>query len=232
MLLILCGALAFAIPQDAETAVYRNLNGTFQLELPKGWRTLAPNEALRIGENPRAPAPLRRSQPHDFYAVGPIDAWLAGDFSGAWLYVVEQRDPWYIDDDYATRLADSWQREGEQSGIAYELRDVHLEKVGTQQCEAILARRTSTPPAPQLPWVCFDVYSPTGNQQVSLSFGCEPTEFDRRLPEFRRWLATLTFARTPAERATLSDRLWTPILTGAIVGVVLIVLYRHTRGRR
>lgn len=227
--------LGLLLPQDpagGRDATWRNLNGTFQIELPSGWRTLAPNEAVRIGENPRAPAQLGISQPRDFYPVGPVDRWLAGDFSGPWLYVVEQQEPWHLDDDFAAKLRDSWQRETESSGVRHELRDVHREKVGTQAVEVVLAQRISSPPAPRAPWVALDVYAPTGNQQISLSFGCEPEQFDRWLPEFRRWLTTLTFARPPAEPATLSDRLWTPIVTGAVVGALLLVLYKHTRGRR
>lgn len=226
--------LGLALPQEPApaTATWRNLNGTFQLELPRTWRTLAPNEAVRIGENPRAPTPLRLSQPRDFYPVGPVDAWLAGDFAGPWLYVVEQREPWHLADDFTAQLRDSWQRETAASGVAHDLRDVHREKVGTQAVEAVVAQRSSSPPSPQQPWTALDVYAPTGNQQISLSFGCAPADFDRWLPEFRRWLATLTLARPPAEPATLSDRLWTPLVTGAAVGLLLLVLYKHTRGRR
>jgi hypothetical protein len=78
----------------------------------------------------------------------------------------------------------------------------------------------------------FDVHAPTGQQQITLSFTCTPEKFAQWQPEFRRWLDTLTFARVPDEPATLSDRLWTPILVGGAVGLVLLLLYRHTRSRR
>jgi hypothetical protein len=51
-------------------------------------------------------------------------------------------------------------------------------------------------------------------------------------PEFRRWLTTLTFARVRKGQTSLGDRLWTPLLTGGAVGLVLLLLYKHTRGRR
>ena len=73
---------------------------------------------------------------------------------------------------------------------------------------------------------------PPARQQLTLSFGCHPDEFDAWAPRFREWLATLTVARVAGQQAELSDRLWTPLVTGAVVGLVLIVLYRHTRGRR
>ena len=112
------------------------------------------------------------------------------------------------------------------------LADIHKEPVGSQAIDAIVARRTSTPRPPEPPLAALDVHAPSVNQQLSLSFTCRPADFDRLQPRFRSWLATLTLARPPTEAASLSDRLWTPIVTGAIVGVVFILLYRHTRGRR
>ena len=76
------------------------------------------------------------------------------------------------------------------------------------------------------------MHAPTGSQKIVMSFTCAENEFARWQPEFRRWLDTLTFARVPDEPATLSDRLWTPILVGGAVGLVLLLLYRHTRARR
>ena len=233
----LCAAATLhpTAPQDPAAPpleTFRNLNGTFQIDLPKGWRQVAPNEARTIGEHPAAPLALTLSQPRRFYAVGPVDAWLAGDFGGPWLYVVEQQDEWYVGDDYAEQLRASWRRETETSSVRHEVGEIRLLPIGTQAVESVVAVRTSTPPPPRRPLRSLDVHAPTVNQQITLSFACAPDAFAARRPEFERWLATLTFARVAAEQPTLTERLWTPILTGAVVGLVLVVLYRHTRRRR
>jgi hypothetical protein len=230
----LATALGLLAPQEPPAALeaFRNRNGTFQLELPAGWRQIAPNEAVAVREFAASPAALRLTQPHLFYAVGPVDEWLAGNFASPCLYVVEQRDEWYVDDDFAEQLRASWQRETETSGVAHELSDVRREKIGEQQVEVVVALRTSTPPQPEPRLMSLDVHVPTGNQQLTLSFVARPEQFAERLPEFRRWLATVTLASTPQEQPTVSDRLWTPLVTGAVVGVLLLLLYKHTRGRR
>jgi hypothetical protein len=226
-------AQAVPAPDQAPLAVFRNLAGSFQLGLPAGWRQLAPNEARQIGELPQAPPVLTLAQPRDFYAVGPVDRWRAGDFAGPWLYVVELGAEWHLDDDYATVLAASWRERELASGERHELGAIERARVGTQQVEAIVCRRTCIPPGGKPATACLDIHAPSGTRQITLSFQCAPEEFARNEPEFRRWLATLTFARRPREgKQSLGDRLWTPVLTGAAIGLVLWLLWRHNRARR
>jgi len=44
-------------------------------------------------------------------------------------------------------------------------------------------------------------------------------------------LATLELARRARGEATLGDRLWTPLIAAAVVGILLAALYRHTKRR-
>jgi len=220
-----------ALAPQSDLATFQNHNRTFQLELPADWRLLAPNEAVQLREAGGAPPDLQRSEPRYFYAVGPVERWLKGELDGAWLHVVEVNEAWYIEDDFRDQLREGWRARGEQTGTRHELEDVHLEKLGTQQVESVVATRTSTP-KDGAPYRVLEVHVPTARQQLSLSFGCHPDDFERWAPRFRDWLATLTLARVADEKATLPDRLWTPIVTGLIVGVILLALYRHTRGRR
>ena len=68
-------------------------------------------------------------------------------------------------------------------------------------------------------------------KEISLCFTCPAAEFARWDQEFHRWLQTLAFAQAPRGEPKLSDRLWTPILSGVVVGIVLLLLYKHTRRR-
>jgi hypothetical protein len=225
-------ALVPATAQEEVLQPFRNQGESFQLQLPTGWRQLSPNEARRLGENPAAPAALTLAQPRAFYAVGPVDAWLAGDFRGPWLYVVEQDSEWHLDDDYAEVLRASWREKGAASGERHELAEIDRRPVGSQQVEAVVAIRHCTPPPPRPASTCLDVHAPAGGQQITLSFQCPPDAFAAWQPRFRRYLDTLTFARPSRKAKGLQDRLWTPLITGAVVSVVLFGLYKHTRGRR
>lgn len=218
--------------QAAET--FRNYNRTYQLELPAGWRQIAPGEAVTVGELAEAPPILRLTSPRQYYGVGPVDRWLDGDFSSPWLYVIEQRDSWHVEGDYAATLRDLWREHGEANGVQHELRDVHKERLGTQGVECVVATRTTTPAPPAAPRVSLDVHAPTAQQQITLSFTAAPDTFERWLPEFRRWLTTLTFARVADEQQqdTVLDRIGTPIMVGGVVGLILALLYRYTRTRR
>jgi len=223
-------ALAIACPAQTQLREFRNRALTFRIDLPVNWRQLAPNEALRISENPKAPAELGLSQPGGYYAVGPVDEWLAGVFTSPWVQVVEQ-DEWHLGDDFAAQLTEKWRKAGAATGVEYELTDIRRDKVGAQAREVLTARRTSTPKPPRLPLASLDVHAPAGHQEITLSFTCPVAEFARWDPEFHRCLQTLAFAHAARGEQKLSDRLWTPILGGAVVGLVLLLLYKHTRRR-
>lgn len=217
-----------------ELRQFRNQNRSFQIDLPASWRQLAPNEARRVAAMPGAPADLGYVEPRLFYAVGPVDEWLAGRFDGPWLWVVEQENEWLIGEgeDLPTRLAAMWRTKGEASGITHELGAVMREPVGTGGHLSIVALRTSTPKADgKAPTKSLDVHAPAGGQQFSLSFTCRAADFATHEADFRRWLTTLGFARQARGEPKLKDRLWTPILTGAAVTIVLLLLYKHTHRR-
>jgi hypothetical protein len=212
-----------------ELARFYNQSLTFHIDLPAGWRQLAPNEARRLGENPNAPRELAFVQPRQFYAIGPVDRWLQGDFAGAWLWVVEQGNEWVLADDYAAELAAMWERNGSSQGVRYEIRDVRRTTAGAAAHRVVRAERTGVPAGGGRPTRYTDVYAPAGGQQITLSFACPAEDYARWQPEFERWLATLAFARAARGEQTLSDRLWTPLITGAAVGLILLLLYKHTR---
>jgi len=210
---------------------FTNLNRSFHIDVPAGWRQLAPNEALRLAELPGCPEDLRSAQPRMFYAIGAVDRWLAGDFSGPWLYVVEQGNEWHIEDDFAGKLAARWRERGEATGVRYDLADVRAGKVGPAGHAVRLAVRTSQKGSERATR-SLDVYAPAGGQQFTLSLTCWADDYDRQVPEFERWLQTLAFARPSRGEQTLGDRMWTPIVVGGMVALVLLVLYKHTRGKR
>ena len=217
-------------PRELET--FRNYNRTFQIELPPSWRQIAPGEAFLVAKQADAPRILRLSSPRQYYGVGSVDAWLAGDFSSPWLYVHEQRDEWHVGDDYAAELRELWRKHGDSNGERHQLRDIHLEHLGAQNVECIVATRTTTCEVQGTPRVSLDIHAPTARQQITLSFTTTPDEFERWAPEFRKWISTLTFARLAQEPSTFADKIGTPLLVGSVIGLILVVLYRYTRAMR
>jgi hypothetical protein len=161
--------------------------------------------------------------------VGPVDEWLAGRFD-AWLWVVIQDDEWITGEDFAVRLAGMWRDKGETAGVRYELADAGQATLGERQHAVWTALRTTTPASGDATR-SLDVYAPTGGRQVSLSFTSRADTFERWLPSFRAWSRTLDFARPPRGEPTLTDKLWGPVITGALVGLLLWVLHRYSRRR-
>lgn len=219
-------------PTDSrpELRQFTNLNRSFHIDMPAGWRQLAPGEALQLAAMPSCPEDLRSAQPRMFYAVGPVDRWLAGDFTGPWLYAVEQGNEWFVEDDFAGMLAARWHERGQATGVRYDLAEVRTGKVGPAGHDVRLAVRTSQKGDARAT-KSLDVYAPAGGQQFTLSLTCWADEYERQAPEFERWLQTLAFARASRGEQKLSDRMWTPILTGGLVALILLVLYKHTRGK-
>ncbi|MCR9248164.1 MAG: hypothetical protein NXI31_24300 [bacterium] len=214
-----------------EKTRFTNLAGSFVIDLPAGFRQLSPNEASRLAERADTPRDLHTTSPRAFYAVGRVDDWLEHGVSSPWLYVMEQEQEWHIDGDFATLLRERWQESGAQTGYTHELSDIRPLEVGPRKHEVHVARRTSTSPAGRS-ITSLDVYAPTGGRQVTLSFCAFSADFERWLESFEDTMATLTFSRPSRGEISLSDRLWTPLVTGALVGLVLLGLYKHTRRTR
>ena len=210
---------------------FANRNRTFHVDVPLGWRQVAPNEALRIGAHADAPLDLRRAEPRAQYAVGPVERWLAGDFASPWLYVTEIGEEAVVPDDFERQLTAMWEEHGKALGIVHSLALVRRENIGPGSHPVITAHRTSTPTTGR-PTRSLDVYVATGRQQITLALTCWAEDFARHEPQFRQWLQTATFARPPRAEQKLSDRLWTPLLTGAVVSVILFALYKHSRRPR
>lgn len=211
---------------------FANRNGSFQIDLPTGWRQLAPNEALRISELPGAPRDLCRAEPRSQYAIGPVDAWLRGEFAGPWLYVTEIADAAVLPADFEAVLPRLWQAHGEANGLQHEIADIRSETVGSLNHPVRTAIRTTRGVDGSGACTSLDAYTTSGRQQLTLAFTCAAAEFARHAASFRAWLQTAGFARPARVETSLSDRLWSPLWTGAAVSLVLLMLYKHSRRRR
>jgi len=211
---------------------FANRNGSFHVDLPAGWRQLAPNEALRLSELPGAPRDLWRAEPRSQYAIGPVDAWMRGDFGGPWLYVTEIVDAAVLPADFEAVLPRLWQAHGEANDLQHNITDIRSETVGSLNHPVRTAIRTTRAADGGGACTSLDAYTTSGRQQLTLAFTCAAADFERYEATFRAWLQTASFARPARVEATLTDRLWSPLWTGAAVSLVLLMLYKHSRRKR
>lgn len=222
-----------AAPQDPTapraTKPFTNRAGTFRVELPQDWRQLAPGEskplAVAVADLPHD---VRQNVPDMFYAVGPVDRWLRGDFDGEYLYVVEQDSEWHVDGDLKARLQQMWDDKGADDGQRYEVLSATKSKLGADGNDAVVVERRIRPArGPALR--SLDLHVPTGGREVTLCLVSKEEGFDARREGLLARANSLALARKQRGESTLSDRLWTPILVGAGVGLVFLVLYKKTR---
>lgn len=202
----------------------------FRVDLPDSWRQLAPREVPQIeAAVPQLPHDVRQNEPSMFFAIGAVDDWRTGKFDGRYLYVVYQDNEWQIEGDLASQLQALWQKKGEADGVHHELTQVAKSEVGPDHHPAITCVRTSTPKQGGAPQQSLDVYVPSGGMQLTLSFTCFARDFAQHEASLRAMVSSLGFARKAKGEAKPADQLWTPILVGAVVGIVLVVLYRSRR---
>lgn len=211
------------------TKPFTNRAGTFRVELPQDWRQLAPAESKPLAAAVAdLPHDVRQNVPEMFYAVGPVDRWLRGDFDGEYLYVVEQDAEWHLDGDLKARLQQMWDDKGADDGQRYEVLSATQSKLGADGYDAVVVDRRIHP-ARGSALRSLDLHVPTGGREITLCLVAKEEGFDSRRPELMARANSLTLARKQRGEATLSDRLWTPILVGAGVGLLFLVLYKKTR---
>ena len=208
---------------------FRNRSQSFRIDLPIGWRQLAPGELTSLRQSLASlPYDLRQNEPSLFYGVGPVERWLAGEFDGVYLYVVEQDAEWHLEGELQARLQHMWDHKGASDGMHYEVLSATPSKIGPDAHPAVVVERRISPVLGRVQR-SLDIHVPTAGRELTLCLTCWDEEFPARVAAFRAALDTMTFARRSRGELTLSDRLWTPVIAGGVVGIVLIVLYRRSR---
>jgi len=215
---------------EPTTQRFASRSNVFQVDLPADWRQMAPVEITELLKTTSTlPVDLTRNEPSMFYTVGPIDRWREGSFDGRYLYVVEQQNEWVTGDDIERRLREMWDDKGRSDSIRYVLTDIKEVSIGQDDHQAISYIRHSQPSGGGHEQTSIDIHVPSGGRQISLSFTSWSRDFTDHEPEFRHMIASLTFSRRPRGEPSLGQRLWPPLVTGAIVGLALVLLYRRTR---
>ena len=221
---IALGALCLP-PQERQR--FMSQTRSFSIELPSAWRQVTPSELPDL----RAilPADVRVTRPTSFYTLGPVNRWLVGDYDGVHLVVQEQRNELSMDQDGVDRILQHWQDVSGKEGLRHEVLSWEISEVGPDGHPAILCERLIRPDEPGPAIQSLDAYIPTGGRQILLSFRSSQEDFSQHLPEFRKMLASATFARAARGSETLGSKLVFPAVVGALVGLILLVLHRRRR---
>ena len=201
-------------PQDARPSRYR-------ITLPEGWRRLTPDEARTL--QPKLPADLREMVvPGTLDRFGQVDKWLASSFDGRCLTIAQMEGEPSLD---AEALATIRSRV-EQRGLYVSGRQA---TVGLNNHPVLEVVTRMQPGHWTKPMQALEIYAPTGGRLIIFEFRAYEDDFATALPQFRQALQTLVFAREPEGPPKLSDRLQNAAIVGAIVGLVLLVLYKWSR---
>jgi len=230
---LLAVSLAQEAPQPTQrsqaTRPFTNRAGSFRIDLPADWRQLGPAELKALTTTlPSLPQDVTQNVPHLFYAVGPIDRWMRGEFDGEYLYVVEQDAEWHLDGDLKARLQQMWSAKAADDGQSYEILSAERAQLGADANPAVIVeRRIRTKAGETLR--SLDLHVPTGGREVTLCLATRDDAFEKKRSELIARANTLSLARRSRGETKLSDRLWTPLAAGAVVGILFLILYRRSR---
>lgn len=201
---------------------------TWSMELPEGWRQMSPAEAHRLRRTLHPdmldPQPLRR------YAIGRVDRWLGdGGFDGVVVVVEEHADELIHDESLPELIRDHWREQNAKGEIRHDIDATTAVEFGKERYAALEVRRRITfPDAPAVE--CLDLYVPTDGKELMFSFRAPPETFDEWQAEYRRWLATASFARPSRGQPSLAQRLFWPLVLGG--GVALAMIFAHRASRQ
>jgi hypothetical protein len=225
--------LAAAQPQTPPPAAHINGSGTFSFEMPPRWRQLTPDEARRL-RNASAqafPPDLLDDKPAAFYAYGDVDRWLAEKrFDGRALSVI-RKDGEPAQDDSSLAIIDRFAAEYDRRGEGtFDLLSRSWTTVGRDAHPAIECLSQRTLPGAPGAFRVLEFYVPSGGATIVLAFRAAADDFDGAVPEFRRIAATLRFARPPRGPRELATDMLYVAGVAALVGLLLAVLWRRSRG--
>jgi hypothetical protein len=215
-------------PPSAERHTNQALG--FALDLPAGWRQITPDEAFQLAKKKPSPLPPDLLAPNQaaFYPYGDIDRWLAGEFDGRCM-TAQLADGEYSVDEAGldrVRAAAGARREGDWRR---EMLSVATTEVGARGHPAIECVIRVVQHGPAKPFRSLVFFVPTGGKTLICSFRATESDFEAALPLFRTAAATMNLARRARGPSKLTDRLLMPILIGALVGLLLLVLHRGRR---
>ena len=201
------------------------INPIYSMVLPDGWKQVSPDLArtMRNGMPADLAILLNRGRVDRF---GAVDAWQNHGFDGRCLTIHTQHDG---EPSLTTETLDQIQTRFIERSQANDLSYVGEPKISTIghdqhpaiECELHIATQAGQALSTSLVFIV-----PTGGQTIRFSFRANETDFEAAEPLFRRLAASISLSSPAEGQKELSDKLQTPLIIGAVVGFLMLALYK------
>lgn len=197
----------------------------FMIELPSGWRALAPDEARTLRERKAAlPTDLLEPAPPQLLVFGAVDAWLRGEFDGRALVVAEKEGEPPIDAEGAGMVRNHFASLGATTVKVVETR---AGTIGPDQHPALLGEFEWA--SGTWPGARFEAYAPTAGTTLVFSLGWPAADHAAGKSTFAKLIGSAKFARKPRGPTGLGSKLFWAALAGLAIGALLHTMRKRPR---
>lgn len=201
----------------------------FTLTLPPDWRQMTPDEALK----------LRSTMPADVATLlvpgrldrfGAVDRWLKQDFDGQCLTIQSEDGEPAMDDETLEEVRATARAKSAGAKFRYVVESLEFVTLGPSEHRGIELDMSIRDSTDKVVYRVLEYVVPSAGATFRFSYRAAPDGFAAAMSQFRQSASTIDLARPAQGRKELSDKLRMPLIIGAVVGLVLLVLYKMNRG--
>jgi len=226
---IAAGATAQSNPLTEQQSVFVDpANPIYSLVLPDGWRQVSPD----LGRS------MRRSMPADLAILlnrgrvdrfGAVDLWQKNGFNGRCLTIHTETDgeP-ELSAETLEQIQAKFKGRSDASSLNY-TGEPGLATIGRDKHPAIECRLSITEDSGKGLSTSLVYIVPTGGRTLRFSFRARTEDFGAAEPMFRKIADSVALSSLPEGKKELSDKLQTPLIIGAVVGFLMLALYKLNR---
>ncbi|HLU38564.1 MAG TPA: hypothetical protein VK081_04215 [Planctomycetota bacterium] len=221
-------------PADARAAQrapgFIDPRGQFAFDPPPGWRALTPDEGriLKARAEPAIPEHLLTPHPPRLHVFGPIDRWLAGEFDGRALTVLEQDGEPDLDETGIAGIRGHFEELSRRGPQRFTFANLSVGAVGKGAHPAILGELVVEEGATRS--IQFHAYVPSGGDTFVFALAWPTADRDAGAAAFAALCDGLRVAARPRGAVKLGGKLLWAALFGLAVGVTLHALRKRMRG--
>lgn len=228
-LAVLVSTLGLAAQPKSKPGTFIDpINPIYSMVLPDGWTQVSPDLARAMRSQMPADLAilLNRGRVDRF---GAVDTWQNQGFDGRCLTVHTQNDgePG-LNTETLDQIRARFRERSRADGLSY-VGEPKISTIGEDQHPAIecvlhIGKQSGQALSTSLVFIV-----PTGGQTIRFSFRANETDFEAAEPLFRRVAASISMSSPAEGQKELSDKLQTPLIIGAVVGFLMLAVYRLNR---
>lgn len=226
---VAAGAIAQADQVPGQRSAFVDpANPIYSLVLPDGWRQVSPDLARSMRRNMPADLAilLNRGRIDRF---GAVDLWQTDGFDGRCLtiYTATDGEP-ELSSETLEQIRAKFKERSDASGLSY-TGEPALGTIGRDKHPAIECRLNITEDSGKALSTSLVFIVPTGGRTLRFSFRASTEDFGAAEPLFRQIADSVSLSSLPEGKKELSDKLQTPLIIGAVVGFLMLALYKLNR---